>query len=117
MIAMAQADDMPGDPLMSDADLKVFSDAFAHSGFSGGINWYRNFSRNWEIIGAYDQRITQPVLMIYGDYDSVPSSPTLDQHVDNLSVCNLPCGHWIQQECPQETNQAMLTWLEDNYPA
>ena len=117
MIAIAQATDMPGEALMGDDDLQVFSDALALSGFTGGINWYRNFSRNWDIIGKYEQRITQPTLMIYGDHDSVPSSPTLDQVVDNLAVQNLPCGHWIQQECPEQTNQAMLAWLQENYPA
>ena len=117
MIAIAEAADMPGDVLMSDAELKVFSDAFALSGFTGGINWYRNFSRNWDIVGAYEQRITQPTLMIYGDYDSVPASPELDQFVDKLTIVNLPCGHWIQQEQPQATNKAMLSWLAENYPA
>ena len=55
--------------------------------------------------------------MIYGDYDIVPPSPTLEQIVDDLTVANSPCGHWIQQECPQETNAAMLQWLKDKYPA
>ena len=117
MIAMAQRSDMPGEMLMSEAELEVFSTAFAHSGFTGGINWYRNFSRNWQIISAYEQRITQPTLMIYGDYDAVPSSPELGQFVEQLSVTNLPCGHWIQQECPTETNKAMLAWLVEHYPA
>jgi pimeloyl-ACP methyl ester carboxylesterase len=117
MIAMAQMDDVPGEAFMSDDELRVFSDAFAHSGFTGGINWYRNFSRNWEIIGAYEQHIHQPTLMIYGEYDMVPPSPTLDQRVDDLTVVNLPCGHWIQQECPQETTTAMLQWLQEKYPA
>ena len=116
MIAMAQMDDVPGETFMSDDELQVFSDAFAHSGFTGGINWYRNFSRNWEIIGEYEQHIYQPTLMIYGDHDMVPPSPTLDQIVDDLTVVNLPCGHWIQQECPQETTTAMLQWLQEKYP-
>ena len=115
MIAMAQMDDVPGDPLMSDAELRVFSEAFAHSGFTGGINWYRNFSRNWEIIGAYEQHISQPTLMIYGDYDMVPKSDTLDQYVAQLSVVSLPCGHWIQQEQPDATNDAILNWVKEHY--
>ena len=46
MIAMCERDDMPGDLLMSEAELSVFVEAFKGSGFTGGINWYRNFSRN-----------------------------------------------------------------------
>lgn len=117
MLAMAQADVMPGDPLMADADLKVFVDAFNHAGFTGGLNWYRNFSRNWDIIGNYPQKITQPTLMLYGDYDMVPKADNLSDFVANVEIHSFPCGHWIQQECPQETNAAILHWLKTNYPA
>lgn len=117
MLAMAQADVMPGDPLMEDADLKVFVDAFNHAGFTPGLNWYRNFSRNWDIIGEYPQKITQPTLMLYGDYDMVPKADNLSDFVANVEINSFPCGHWIQQERPQETNAAILHWLKSNYPA
>jgi pimeloyl-ACP methyl ester carboxylesterase len=121
MINMANlpelADGMPGDPLMSDQEMQVFLDAFANSGFTGGINWYRNFSRNWEIIGAFEQRIHQPTLMIYGDYDMVPKSENLEDFVSDLTVHSFPCGHWIQQERPEDTNTVLLNWLGEKYPA
>jgi pimeloyl-ACP methyl ester carboxylesterase len=120
MINMAQdpalANGVPGDPIMSDAEMQVFLDAFAHSGFTGGINWYRNLSRNWEIVGAFEQHIYQPTLAIFGDYDMVPKSKNLANRVSNLEVVDLPCGHWIQQELPAQTNAAMLDWLGRNYP-
>ncbi|CAM5364635.1 hypothetical protein SBADM41S_08747 [Streptomyces badius] len=31
---------------MSDSDLAVYVSAFQTSGFTGGINWYRNLDRN-----------------------------------------------------------------------
>ena len=114
-LSMASAEHATGEPLLKPEELKVFSNAFALSGFTGGINWYRNFTHNWGIIGDYKQHISQPTLMIYGDHDMVPALPDLDQYVENLSVVNLPCGHWIQQECPQETTQAILTWLDKHY--
>jgi pimeloyl-ACP methyl ester carboxylesterase len=117
LIAMAAAESMPGELMMSDAELEVFVRAFKSSGFTGGINWYRNFSRNWEILGNYEQHVAQPSLMIYGEHDSVPQSPSLREHVPDVTVETFPCGHWIQQERPAETNQAMLTWLEEHYPA
>ena len=121
MINMAQdpalAAGVPGDPIMSEQEMQVFLDAFASSGFTGGINWYRNFSRNWEIMGAYEQHIHQPTLAIFGDYDMVPKSPSLADHVSDLEVVDFPCGHWIQQEKPAETNAAMLDWLNRRYPA
>lgn len=116
-LQLAQLEEPRGHPLMTEADLRVFVDAFEHSGFTGGINWYRNLTRNWEIIGSYEQRIEQPTLMIYGEYDAVPKSPTLAQSVPHVETETLPCGHWIQQECPDETNRLMLDWLGRNYPA
>jgi pimeloyl-ACP methyl ester carboxylesterase len=121
MINMAQdpalAAGVPGDPIMSKQEMQVFLDAFATSGFTGGINWYRNFSRNWEIMGGYKQHIHQPTLAIFGDYDMVPKSSSLADHVSDLEIVDFPCGHWIQQEKPAETNAAMLDWLNRRYPA
>ena len=102
---------------MSDEELKVFADAFKQTTFTGGINWYRNFSRNWEIIGGYEQVVRQPTLMIYGNHDAVPKSPSLPNHVPDLEVVEFDCGHWIQQERPAETNSAILSWLSRRYPA
>jgi pimeloyl-ACP methyl ester carboxylesterase len=50
--------------------------------------------------------------MIYGDRDAVRKSENLTKFVPNVEVVNLDCGHWIQQEKPEETNQAILKWLE-----
>ncbi|NKC01371.1 MAG: alpha/beta fold hydrolase [Pseudomonadales bacterium] len=116
LIAMSTTSDLSGELLMSEAELNVFADAFKQSGFTGGINWYRNFSRNWEILGDYEQKITQPTLMIYGSHDSVPKSANLGEFVPDLEVCEFDCGHWIQQERPSETNTALLDWVSRRYP-
>ncbi|MEM7078765.1 MAG: alpha/beta hydrolase [Pseudomonadota bacterium] len=118
LINMAQPGvEMPGRLMMSETELEVFVNAFGNSGFTGGLNWYRNFSRNWEILGAYDEHIEQPTLMIYGAYDSVPQSANLADVVPNVETHTLQCGHWIQQEKPEETNTLMLEWLQRHYPA
>ena len=117
IINMANAETMPGELMMSEEDLAVFVDSFKASGFTGGINWYRNFNRNWEIVGRVEQKIDQPTLMIYGAHDTVPPSPTLGNFVADLETATLDCGHWIQQERPEETNALMLDWLARRYPA
>jgi pimeloyl-ACP methyl ester carboxylesterase len=111
MINLATAAEGPGDLMMSEAELQTFVEAFRHSGFTGGINWYRNFARNWEIMGRVPERVEQPALMIHGRYDMVPAKPNLAEFVPNVEVHTLPCGHWIQQELPEETNRLMLDWL------
>ncbi|MEZ5551811.1 MAG: alpha/beta hydrolase [Pseudomonadales bacterium] len=114
---MATETGLPGRTLMSDAELAVFVESFEHSGFSGGINWYRNFDRNWQIVGAVEQRIRMPTLMIYGDHDMVPKSANLAHFVPQLEIHSLDCGHWIQQERPEQTNSLLLDWMSRHYPA
>ncbi|HBW51170.1 MAG TPA: alpha/beta hydrolase [Herpetosiphon sp.] len=103
-----------GEPIMSESELDVFVSAFAASGFTGGINWYRNLDRNWHLLADVNPIIQQPTLMIYGDRDSVQKSQTLTTFVPNVEVVNLDCGHWIQQEMPEETTKAILEWLEQH---
>lgn len=111
MINLAEADHASGDPIMNEDDLSVFVSAFENSGFSGGINWYRNLDRNWHILADVDPIISHPTLMIYGTQDQIPPSPNLKKFVPNVEVVNLECGHWIQQEKPDEVNQVISDWL------
>jgi pimeloyl-ACP methyl ester carboxylesterase len=112
MINLANAETPRGQPLMSDSELAVFVSAFETSGFTGSINWYRNLDRNWHLLADVDPIIRQPALMIYGDRDLVQRGENLAEFVPNVEVVSLDCGHWIQQEKPEETNQAILKWLE-----
>ncbi|SDW20846.1 Pimeloyl-ACP methyl ester carboxylesterase [Albimonas donghaensis] len=111
MINLATAEAPSGDPLMSDEDLAVFIAAFEASGFAASINWYRNLDRNWRILADVDPVVRQPALMIHGTRDMIPPSETLSEFVPNAEVLSLDCGHWIQQEKPDETTEAMLGWL------
>lgn len=111
MINLAETEIASGDPIMSEDDLSVFISAFKNSGFTGGINWYRNLDRNWHILADVDPIISHPTLMIYGTQDQIPPSPNLNKFVPNVEVVNLKCGHWIQQEKPDEVNQVISDWL------
>lgn len=112
MINLANAETPLGEPLMSDDELAVFVAAFETSGFTGGINWYRNLDRNWHLLADVDPIIHQPTLMIHGDRDAVRRSERLTDFVPDAEVVTLDCGHWIQQERPEETTRAMLKWLD-----
>lgn len=111
MINLARAETPRGEPVMSDDDLAVFVSAFESSGFTGSVNWYRNLDRNWHQLADADPVIHQPTLMIYGDRDPVMRSENLTEFVPNVDVVTLDCGHWIQEEKPDEVNRAILTWL------
>lgn len=111
MINLAQAEMALGEPVMSDADLGVFISSFEETGFTGSINWYRNMDRNWHLLADVDPIVRQPALMIYGTKDLIPPAENLADFVPRVEVMHLECGHWIQQEKPQETTNAMLSWL------
>ena len=114
MINLAEAEVALGEPLMSDGELAVYVSAFESAGFTGSINWYRNLDRNWHLLGKVDPIIQHSTLMIYGDRDTIPKSETLTKFVPNADVVSLDCGHCIQQEKPEQTNQAILEWLGNN---
>jgi pimeloyl-ACP methyl ester carboxylesterase len=100
-------------------ELRVFAD-----GFRGGpeavapaINYYRNFNHNWEITAHHASRqILTPTLMLLAEHDPVlpPSmADGITKYVPNVTVRRLDCGHWTQQEAPEETNRLILDFLAD----
>lgn len=117
MINIAERESMPGKLIMSEEELRVFVDGFNTSGFTAPLNWYRNFTRNWDLLADCSPVVEVPVLMLYGEYDMVPPHPNLEAHAPELETHTLPCGHWIQQEQPEQTNALLLDWLSRHYPA
>lgn len=111
MINLAQAEAPLGEPVMSKQDLSFFISAFEANGFTSSINWYRNLDRNWQILADVDPIIRKPALMIYGERDMIPKSENLTDFVPQVDVVCLVCGHWIQQEMPEETTRTILDWL------
>ncbi len=100
-------------------DLEAAASDFARTGFTGGLNWYRNLDRNWELTeGIAGETIAQPALFVAGERDAVLAMwpPSLmDGLVEDLhgSVVLPGAGHWIQQERPAEVNEALLGFLSD----
>jgi pimeloyl-ACP methyl ester carboxylesterase len=111
MINLARAKEPKGEPIMSENELAVFVSAFRSSGFTASINWYRNLDRNWHLLADANPIIEQATLMIYGEQDLIPKFEEMSQFVPNVKEVSIDCGHWIQQEKPQETNQVILAWL------
>lgn len=117
LLDLARAEAPRGEPVMSDAELAVFVDAFEASGFTPSVNWYRNLDRNWELLKDVDPIVRQRALMVYGTRDTVMRAPNLEAFVPRVEVVELDCGHWIQQELPEETTRLILAWLQRRDPA
>ncbi len=107
-------------PWLSDADLEFYVQEFRRSGFRGGLNYYRNFDRNWELMSQQDQVISVPALFIAGDQDPVVKHLGRDALWQRMQpvVPDLrellwleAAGHWIQQERSKQCNQALLAFL------
>jgi pimeloyl-ACP methyl ester carboxylesterase len=106
---------------LTKADIDRFVDEFARTGFRGGLNWYRNIDRNWELLAPFaGARVTVPALYAAGDRDLVVAFRGMDQLIANLrkfvpdlrQTLMLPgCGHWTQQERAREVNTAMVDFL------
>lgn len=104
-----------GDTLLNDTELDYYAEAFSLSGFTGPINWYRNWTDNWQQLEGVDEKIAIPTLFI-GAVDDVIISPEhiegMKPLVSNLTIHMLQdCGHWTQQERPDDVNRLMLEWL------
>jgi pimeloyl-ACP methyl ester carboxylesterase len=116
--------DPPAPPAwLTEADIDFYAGEFARSGFRGGLNWYRNIDRNWELLAPFaGAKVTVPALYMAGDRDVVVKFPRMDQLIPNLKlfVPNLTktimlpgCGHWTQQERADEVNAALIAFLRE----
>ena len=106
-------------PWLTAADLDFYTAEFQRTGFRGGLNWYRNLDRSWELMAPFaGAKVHQPALFIGGDRDGViTANPAaverLPGNVPGLRRrLMLPgCGHWTQQERPDEVNAALIDFL------
>jgi pimeloyl-ACP methyl ester carboxylesterase len=108
---------------LTEADVGFYAAEFARSGFRGGLNWYRNIDRNWELMAPFaGLPVTVRALYMAGDRDIVVHFKGAEQLIANLKqfVPNLKrtimlegCGHWTQQERPAEVNAALIEFLKE----
>jgi len=98
--------------------LEVYKAAFRPVGaFTPPIEYYRNLDRNWELSVEWAERaIDVPCLMISAADDPVLTpamTAGMEDRVATLTrVVIEHCGHWTQQERPEETTAAMLDYLQ-----
>ena len=98
-------------------ELDHYVSEFTRTGFTGGINWYRNLDRNWALTERLaDAKVTMPSLFVAGDLDPVlvmmPAAVMdgwLDDHRGTVIVDG--AGHWVQQEKPAEVNEALIDFV------
>jgi pimeloyl-ACP methyl ester carboxylesterase len=100
-------------PWLSAADVAVYAEAYAASGFTGILNRYRNLERDWHEHHPTDDTIHQPALYVGGARDSAvvfgdlePMQRTMTNLQDTILLPG--CGHWVQQERAHEVSSRIL---------
>ncbi|WP_204080896.1 alpha/beta fold hydrolase [Mycobacterium riyadhense] len=108
----------PGLPdWISQDELDHYISEFTRTGFTGGLNWYRNFDRNWETTAELNgATISVPCLFIGGTADPVLTFTRRDRAAEVITgpyreVMIDGAGHWLQQERPDEVNAALIEFL------
>jgi pimeloyl-ACP methyl ester carboxylesterase len=104
---------------LTEADLDFFAGEFKRTGFRGGVNWYRNTDRNWELTPFLDgAKLRQPAVFAAGERDIVGKMipgryETVGAFTPNLKrkVIIPGAGHWVQQERPKEINEVLIEFL------
>ena len=115
-------DRMPAEPdvlpdWITQAEVDHYVEEFTRTGFTGGINWYRNFHRNWEVTPQLDGvKVEVPSYFIAGKQDPVIAMGTtaghhvLSDHRGDLLIDG--AGHWVQQEKPDEVNAGLIGFID-----
>jgi len=113
----AYPDEMPA--WLSEEDLDFYAGEFERTGLSGGLNRYRNVDRDWHDLAPFHERpIEIPALFVGGDKDgpTLWGAAAIDRFSETLprlykSTILESCGHWIQQEQHEATNDALIDFL------
>lgn len=105
---------------ISQAEFDEYVADYKRNGFAGPLNWYRNLDKNWELMAKFEgAKVMQPALFIMGEQDPVRPQTRrnyerLPETVPNLrqSVILDNCGHWTQQEKPEEVSRLLMEFLK-----
>ena len=105
----------------SAVDIDHYTTEFARTGFRGGLNWYRNMKRSWELLAPWRGRaIGQASMFIVGASDDVLKFPSSKPQIENFSKtlpglrgCHIleGAGHWIQRERSHAVNLLLIDFL------
>jgi len=112
-------DDSDEELLIPEEELTFFIKTFEKTGFTGGINWYRNMDKNWETTAEVNDQIDVPCLYVGADNDIVMQPSLMDgaeQLIPKLEKQVIKdCSHWTQQHKPDELNRIIIDWMQRKF--
>jgi pimeloyl-ACP methyl ester carboxylesterase len=102
---------------LSDDDFAYYTEEFARTGFTGALNWYRNFDRNWEILANPPApTIAVPALCIIGTNDPTQGFTPRERAAEVVcgpyrEVILDGAGHWLPEERADEVSDELVKFL------
>ena len=109
-----------GQPFLAEEEFEEYVRVFEGTGFRGGISWYRNLDRNRELFpDVGTKKLDLPCLMVTAEWDRAltpalaEGMPALCSDLETHMIRE--CGHWTQQEKPDELNAIMIDWLRRRF--
>ena len=108
-----------GSYVCTEDEMVYYIETFRVTGFTGGINWYRNIERNWKTTEGQPQRLEVPAMYV-GAQDDVILPPSMQEAtaalVPGLEMHVIGhCGHWTQQEKSEELNTLLIGWMTKRF--
>ncbi|KAK2364987.1 epoxide hydrolase A [Trifolium repens] len=109
---------------LTEDDLAYFVSKFEKTGFTGGLNYYRNLNRNWELMAPWNEvKIKVPVKFIIGELDLVYTMLNMKEYihgggfkedVPNLEEVIVQKGvaHFNNQEAAEEISNHIYEFIK-----
>ncbi|KAI3901847.1 hypothetical protein MKW92_031255 [Papaver armeniacum] len=109
---------------LSEEDIRYYTTKYEKSGFTGGINYYRNLNVNWELTAPWTgAQVKVPVKFIVGDQDLSYHIPGVKEYVQSgLMKKDVPflqetvvlkgVGHFIMEERADEISGHIIAFLK-----
>lgn len=103
-------------------DVDYYTAEFERNGFRGPLNWYRTSLLNWQLMAPWHGApLRAPSLYVAGRKDPVVNWPLMGDVIASLAAWSMPeitksvlldgCGHWTQQERPEQVNDLLIEFL------
>lgn len=119
LLAMLERDSFPGEPFLPQEASDYFVETFEATGFTGGLNWYRNIGRAGAAMAGAKWEIEVPCLYVGAEHDVILRPSSADGMEDFIADFErhtvMDCGHWTQQEKPEELNRVVIDWLKRKF--
>jgi len=104
---------------LSQKDLNYYVSAYKKTGIAPALNFYRNGDHDYPLLKEiYQKGIAQPVLFIGGGEEAAVrfgNTEHMEDALPNLRRVMVleGCGHWLQQERPEEVSKAIIDFLNE----